>query len=328
MSLCDVCRSRSATFYQKHSGLKLCKHCFFADIEERVQAEIRRYNMFESSDKLLLALSGGKDSFVLLDIIVRVHDASKLVALSIIEGIRGYNRPEDVEKLRTITRKYGIDHIVVTIKEVIGYSVDDFVEAQYSMYGMIKISPCTYCGLSRRRILNLYARKIGASRVVTAHNLDDEAQTYLMNLLRGDPARIIQVHPLSPLLSHSFVRRVKPLRKVYEYESTAYAYLKGFRFQETECRYLELRPTLRARIRHYLYSLEDTSPGTLLRFVEFMDLLLEPYVKRQQLPELPRCSVCGEPTSYRREVCKLCELVTMIKNAFRTKSNEQLNPHR
>jgi len=302
-------------FYQRHTGKKLCKECFFEDVLQRVKKEVERHRMFSQNDKLLLALSGGKDSFVLLDVLVQIHSPSKMVALSIIEGIRGYNRPQDIERLRSIVRSYGIDHFVVSAKQYLGYSVDDFAEAQLKLYGKLRIPPCTYCGLARRRIMNVFAREIGASRVVTAHNLDDEAQTYIMNLLRGDPARIVQVHPQAPLLSRLFIRRVKPLRKIYEYETAAYAYLKGFRFQEVECPYLDMRPTLRARIRRFLYELEANSPGALLKLVEFLDTILEPYVKKLKLPELPRCKRCGEPTSYGRDLCKLCELIEIVENA-------------
>ena len=91
--ICDVCKSRTATIYQLHSGRKLCRKCFLEDIINRVEKEIKRYNMIDKGDKVLLALSGGKDSFTLLYILTQIHDPSRLIGLSIIEGIEGYNRP-------------------------------------------------------------------------------------------------------------------------------------------------------------------------------------------------------------------------------------------
>ncbi len=279
------------------------------DLRERVAAEIEKYRMIGPGDRVLLALSGGKDSFVLLDILAEIHDPSKLVGLSIEEGIAGYNRREDMEKIKKYASERGVEVILTSIKEYVGSSLDEIVAKSWSRG--LNVSPCTYCGTLRRRIINHYAKTLGVNKTATAHNLDDEAQTAIMNLLRGDPVRLIRQHPLAPRLSRGFVQRVKPLRKVYEWETTMYAYLKGFRFQETECRYIELRPTLRARVREHLYGLEERHPGSLLRLLELVDRLVEKVMDRyRELPELPSCRVCGEPTSYNREVCKVCELLS------------------
>ena len=311
MVLCDSCGKREAEIYQPHTGRRLCRQCFIGDVKERTLAEVRRYGMIRPSDRVLLALSGGKDSFVLLDIMAETHDPSKLVGLSIEEGIAGYNRREDMEKIRKYASERGVDVIFTSIREHVGHSLDEIVARSQAQ--RLNVSPCTYCGTLRRRIINQYAKILGVDRTATAHNLDDEAQTAIMNILRGDPVRLIRQHPLAPRLSRRFVQRVKPLRKIYEWETTMYSYLKGFRFQETECRYIEMRPTLRAKVREHLYRLEEKHPGSLLRLLELVDRLVEKTLDRYRgLPELPACRVCGEPTSYNRGVCKVCELLSRI----------------
>jgi len=278
------------------------------DIIKRVENEIKKYRLINQNEKVLLAISGGKDSYTLLDVMSKIHDPSKLVALTLIEGIEGYNRDDVLDSIRIKTRSLGIDHIVLTLKEVVGASVDDFVRG--IKYRGINISPCTYCGIARRRAINIKARELGVDKVATAHVLDDEAQTYVMNLLRGDMTRLVQAHPRGPQLSKLFVRKVKPLRKVYERETAIYAYLHGYKFQERECPYIIHRPTLRARIRDFLYRLELERPGSLLKLVEALDETLDNYVLNyHKLPELPRCRICGEPTSYDRDLCKFCELL-------------------
>ncbi len=309
MAICDVCGSRPAVVYQAHTGRRLCKECFLRDIEERAIREIRRWKMFSKNDTLLLGLSGGKDSYVLLDILAKIHPASKIVAVSIVEGIPGYNREEHIGKLREVARNYGVDVVVASIREYTGHSLTELVLRAWRRGH--RLSPCTYCGISRRRILNYYARMYGASKTVTAHNLDDEVQTFMVNLLRGDRVGLLRLHPLAPPASPLIVPRVKPLRKVYEWETAVYAYLKGFPMQETECLFINYAPTLRARVREALYRVEHRRPGTLLKILELLDSLLAGQASSLPTNVLGACEKCGEPTSPSRRLCKLCEILEL-----------------
>ncbi len=276
----------------------------------RVVNEVRRYEMFHPNDRLLLAVSGGKDSFVLFDVISRIHKPSKLGVITVSEGIEGYNRDEDVVWVLKSCRELGVDCVKTSFKEAVGHDLKDLVER--SIKSNLNVSPCTFCGMIRRRIVNRYARELGYDKVLTAHNLDDEVQTAFINMLRGDLNRLLQSHPKGPRLSDLFVRRVKPLRKVYEWECAVYAYLRGFKFQEVECPYILSRPTLRAKIREYLYRLEGVKPGTLLGFLDFVDELIVKYVSNAGIPPLPICRFCGEPTAHNRTICKTCELLSKV----------------
>jgi len=310
---CDVCGVRKANIYQPHTGLRLCKECFMRNIVKRVKEELIKYKLIKPNEKVLLAISGGKDSFTLLDVMSKIHDTEKLVALTIIEGIHGYNRESEVCRIKKYVRERGVDHIVTSFKEYSGYTLDEYVKAADSK--SLRISPCTFCGILRRRVINAYARELGMDKVATAHNLDDEVQTVLMNILRGDLIRLIQTHPKGPKLSKHFVRKVKPLRKIYEWETAVYAYFSGFEFQETECPFITTRPSLRAKLREYLYTLEKVSPGSLLNILNTIDELLGEVINDvvKHLPkELPLCIKCGEPTALNRKVCKFCELIDMI----------------
>ncbi len=308
MVLCDKCGARPAVVYQDYTGMRLCRECFIGDVVKRVRSEIKRWRMIGEREKLMLALSGGKDSFVLLDIMSEIHDPSRLMVVSIVEGIPGYNRREDIEKVVRYARERGIDTIIVTsIREYTGLDLSEIVSMAWKRG--VKESPCTYDGLLRRRIINQYARIYGADKTVTAHNLDDEAQTAIVNILRGDWVGLLRQHPLAPHASKRLLPRVKPLRKIYEWETATYAMLKGFKFQETECMYLELAPTLRARVRAALYRLERAKPGSALRLLEALDELLEEAARELSVEDLPACARCDEPTSPARRVCKLCELL-------------------
>ncbi|MEM0115497.1 MAG: TIGR00269 family protein [Fervidicoccaceae archaeon] len=307
MPKCDRCNEREAAYYQHFTGLKLCGRCLIEDVKSRVKREIDRFSLIKSSDTVLLALSGGKDSFVLLDALSSIVDSSRLIGFSIVEGIPNYNREEYIARLKKYASDRGVDLVVSSLKEMFGYSLHDIVSRARAV--SLEISPCTFCGAMRRRGINLAARMLGASKTATAHNLDDEVQTLFMNILRGDPERLIRQHPLAPRLSSLLVQRIKPLRKIYEREATAYAFELGFKFQETECPYITFQPTLRARIRHWLYMLERERPGAMLSILEKFDSLLIRKIAESKYSDLPTCRICGEPTSIGRTICKLCELM-------------------
>ncbi|PUA33553.1 MAG: TIGR00269 family protein [Zestosphaera tikiterensis] len=305
---CVVCGVKEATVYQRHTGMALCRDCFMEDIIKRVSNEVKRFDMFNERHKLMLAVSGGKDSYVLLDVILKLHDPSRVGVVSIVEGIEGYNRAEDLVRVKGLASKHGVDVVVISLKDYVGLSLSEIVSM--SREKSINVSPCTYCGVLRRKAINEVARDLGYDRVLTAHNLDDEVQTALLNVLRGDLFRLVQLHPKGPLLSSLFVRKVKPLRKIYEEEIAVYAHIIGYEFQTTDCPYLRFQPSLRARLREYLYRLERKNPGTMLKFLNTLDEFLEKYLSKYvSYPELPKCLNCGEATAYGRKYCMACELL-------------------
>ena len=307
MKLCNVCGVRRAVVFQRHTGRALCLECFREDIVARARREAEKWRMFEPGDVLMLALSGGKDSYVLLDVIGEIAKPSRVLGVSVVEGIPGYNREDDVRRLKAVARERGIDVVVTSIREYVGHSLYEII-VRARRRGL-RYSPCTYCGISRRRIINAVARTYGATKVATAHNLDDEAQTAVINFLRGDVAGLVKMHPLHRPRTSDVLPRVKPLRKVYEWETAALAHLKGYPMQETECMFINLQPTLRARVREALYRVEWERPGTLMKLMESLDEALAPLAARGDLEALGRCERCGEPTTPGRRLCKLCEIL-------------------
>ncbi|PVU77337.1 TIGR00269 family protein [Acidianus hospitalis] len=304
--ICDVCKSREAVVYQPHTGRRLCKECFIDDIRQRVKKEAEKQGLLKAN-KILLAVSGGKDSLTLADTLASFIDPKRLVAFNIVEGISGYNRKEQAEKLRKYLDDLGIELISTSFKDSVGYTLDEMVSSARAKG--LNISACTFCGGFRRKLINDAGRQVKADLVATGHNLDDEAQTVIVNILRGDVKRLVRLGDVPLKLSDKFVLRVKPLRKIYEWETTMYAFLKGFEFQEVECPYISARPTLRAKVRELLYLIKQQKPGSLLRIVEEFDKISELVRQHSPKEELPTCKICGEPTSYGREICKNCELM-------------------
>jgi len=295
--------------YQAHTGKSLSKKCFKEDLKNRVLGTIREFDLFRENDVLVMGLSGGKDSYVMLDILSQIHDTDKLIGVSIIEGIPGYNKPSDIRYMKKLARERGVDVIVTSIREYTGLTLYEIVKKAWKRG--LNVSPCTFCGIMRRRIINFYGRMLGADKTVTAHNLDDIAQTMIANILRGDIVGLIRQNPSFRYRNPKFVHKVKPLRYVYEYEAALYAAIDRFKFQDTECMFINYAPTFRAKIRSVLYRLERDNPGVALNIVRSIDKITTRLINSGYTKpiSLPMCKKCGEPTNENRSTCKLCELL-------------------
>jgi uncharacterized protein (TIGR00269 family) len=303
-SLCD----REAKVFQPHYGRALCYDCFIEDIRARAREYLRKMKI---SGRIMLAVSGGKDSFVLSDVMMEIYDRGKLIAFNVEEGIRGYNREGETQDLERKLMANGVELIRLKAKEVLGFGVDDVYYS--AMKKGLNCSACTFCGDIRRKMINKVARELNASYVATGHNLDDEVQTILINLLSGDKFRIARAGEEFISYDEYFVPRIKPLRRVYEWETTMYSFIRSFKFQEVECPHITQRPTIRAKVRELLYNMELFEPGISLKILDFFDSeyqrIREKLELRKWEVKLPKCEICGEPTSIGRKICKGCELV-------------------
>jgi uncharacterized protein (TIGR00269 family) len=164
-----------------------------------------------------------------------------------------------------------------------------------------ELNACTYCGVFRRRALEMTARELGVDRLATAHNLDDMAQTALLNILRGDVNRLAQINPGGSKVP-GFIRRIKPYAGIPERESTLYAYLTGIPFQAIPCPYAS--EAMRNDVRDILNRLEQKRPGTK-HIVYRTALKLTPKIEREESSNC--CSQCGEPSP--DYICRTCTLI-------------------
>ncbi len=300
---CTRCEKRPSIYYRPYSGERLCSSCFTESIKERVQRTIARFEMFEHDSRIAVGVSGGKDSLNLLHILAEIerdYPRAELIAISIDEGIYDY-RDEALEYARRACRILGIEHLVLSFKELFGLTLDEIVDKTAG--GELK--PCTYCGVLRRRALNMAAKIVEADRLATAHTLDDMAQTALLNIMRGDLRLLASSHPSGRSLP-GFVRRVKPYCEVPERESALLAYLKGIEFQSFPCPYAE--EAMRSDIRRFLNQMEAKRPGTLF-IIYRASVELASRLGGGSEP-LGVCSLCGEPTS--GDICRVCKLLRKI----------------
>ena len=306
MSVCTLCGRNDAVFGRSYSGENLCGRCFCKTVEDRVRRTISKYEMLGPKDRIMVAVSGGKDSVTLLHILAKIEKAFPDVVLcagTVDEGIRDY-RDEALRIAEGNCRKLGVEHLVTSFKELFGYELDEIVELTRKR-GETGLTPCSYCGVLRRKALNTMAREAGVDKLVIAHSLDDETQTMLLNVVHGDPMRIARSKPVLDVIHPKLVQRVKPFCMVPEKEVVLYAYLKGIEFQSINCPYAQT--ALRNDIRDMLNRMEHKHAGTLFTVFRSMEKIrpaLEAYAKEVKLQE---CKLCGEPTV--GDLCRACQML-------------------
>ena len=301
-SLCTACNHHPAFYRREYEGVNLCKGCFKNSVERKVRRTISHWKMFTHHDHIAVAVSGGKDSLTLLMILKKLtarFPQTRLTAVTVDEGIAGY-REEAVEIASDYCRELSVEHEVVSFKDIYGYGLDDFLRQKRE-----RMTACSYCGVFRRKAINLGARKVGATKIATAHNLDDILQTYLLNLLQGDVERFVRFSPVLQDPRGQFLTRVKPLCEIPEREVALYGYTQGLRFQSASCPYMT--EALRNELRTIFNRLEIAHPGVLFSSYHAMlklRNLAEPGVPPSNLQS---CQNCGEPTS--GQICEACRMV-------------------
>ncbi|MEW6592385.1 MAG: TIGR00269 family protein [Candidatus Hadarchaeota archaeon] len=298
---CSFC-GRRAAYSQRYAGLFLCDRCLTKSVERRFRRGIAEHSLISLGEKVTLAVSGGKDSVACMHLLSEycARRGCELVAITVDEGIAGY-RDKSIEVARENAELLGVEHQVVSFKEAFGATLDEIVKlAEVKKTGL---GPCTYCGILRRSLLNKAAREIGAQKLATAHNLDDEAQAVMLNYIRGDFSRLYRLGP-SYSTREGFVPRIKPMREIPEKEVAAYALLKGIKVHLGVCPYSR---GMHTEVRDFINKLEENHPNSKFMILRMFDRM-KPHLARA-VPEfdMNKCDRCGEPTSM--GLCKTCELL-------------------
>jgi uncharacterized protein (TIGR00269 family) len=283
----------------------LCGTHFTADVEQRVADAIKTQKMIVPQDRVAVALSGGKDSTALLLILQRLLPAWKdvrLIALTIDEGIAGY-REDTIRSAEELTGRLGIEHHCISFPELFGDSLDVFLKGRESQ-------ACSVCGILRKKALVVGAHQIGATKLATGHNLDDEAQSVLMNVFRGDLSRLARNSGADS--SGKFTPRIKPLCLISEKEIATYLVLENAWPHLPECPYT--RYALRREVRSMLSGFEYQHPGTMLHLLESKEKI-ERNCKGMVISEsISSCRECGDPCS--GDLCQVCLLMQSLLGRY------------
>ncbi len=296
---CSGCEA-PAVVDQPYRSAHLCEHHFRASVEERVRREMHRQIPRFGHGTIAVALSGGKDSSVALALTHRYfgrRPTVRVIALSVDEGIATY-RPATLAAAERLTRAIGVEHRVVRASEEIRTTVDT------TAAGLPGTVPCSFCGVWRRRLLNRAALDCGADALVVGFNLDDLAQTVLMNLVHGDLDRLVRMAP-HRVRQPGLVPRIAPLAAVPEREVYLYARLAGLPFDHGECPHADR--AARNLFREIVWQLEESQPGTRQALLRTHARLVDRWLRTEGEGAPGRCRVCGAPSAH--PVCRACEFL-------------------
>jgi uncharacterized protein (TIGR00269 family) len=301
---CVKCGERAVINMRQHK-LALCKEHFLEWIPAQVQRTIEKYNMFGEEARILAAVSGGKDSLSLWDILQRLgYQVDGLyIGLGIDAGI-GYS-DESQRMAEGFAARQCLRLIQVDVPQEFGETIPEI--ARRTQRGRAK--PCAVCGMIKRQIMNRAARDGGYDVLVTGHNLDDEVATLFGNTLNWLGGYLLRQGPVLEADQPGLVRKTKPLCRLYEREMAAYALLREIDYVYNECPYAEGAKSI--YYKEILNRLETDRPGAKLSFyLSFLQAKEAGLFAPQADPhkkDLHTCPSCGQPTSAPGE-CAFCRL--------------------
>lgn len=307
---CKKCGEKASVNIRQHR-LALCKEHYLEWMPEQTERFIKKYEMFTRHDKILVAVSGGKDSLGLWDILVRLgYQADGLYLGLGIDG--GINYSHESQRLaQKFADEHGLKLHIVDIQKEYGQPIPVLAEQTHRGHG----KPCAVCGLTKRHEMNRIARDLGYDVLATGHNLDDEAAVLFGNTLAWASDFLLRQGPVLAG-SDGLARKVKPLCRFYERELTAYCLARGIEYIYEECPYAEGSKSI--YYKELLNQLEATRPGAkLIFYLKFLEarqsgtLFIEKNLAQEHLHP---CTKCGQPTSA-PDLCSFCRMIEKVNQA-------------
>jgi len=295
-SKCRTCREPAIIDLPRHNA-HFCAEHLMELCRRQVAKAIEQFDMLRRNDRILIAVSGGKDSLAVWDLLAELGYAADGLYVGL--GIGDYS-DTSAAHARAFAAQRGWTLIEVDLRERYGYDIPTAATATRRV-------PCSSCGTSKRHVFDGAAMDGGYDVLVTGHNLDDEAAVLFGNTLRWDVEYLARQWPVLAARS-GFPKKVKPLVRLTERETAAWCIVRGIDYLVDEC-------PMAAGNKHLAYkaalnSIEATSPGTktafYLNFVENVAPLLAGHAMAGD-QKIGTCSSCGGPTT--GEICAFCHLM-------------------
>jgi uncharacterized protein (TIGR00269 family) len=307
---CVKCGQKAVINMRAHK-LALCKDHFLEWIPAQTERFIEKYRMFSPQERLLVAVSGGKDSLSLWDILLRLgYQVDGLYICLGIDGGFGYS-----DQSQRLTEKFAAErnarlHVISVAKEY-GETIPQL--AGRTQRGFDKT--CSVCGMTKRHIMNRIARQGDYHVLVTGHNLDDEAATLFSNTLNWRPGYLVRQAPVLEVTQPGLVRKAKPLCRIYERDMAAYAILRSIEYIYEECPYAAGSNSI--FYKELLNRLEAERPGAKLAFyLSFLQAKANGLFAPQadlELEKIHSCPGCGQPTTAPGE-CAFCRMLAQARH--------------
>lgn len=266
--------------------------------------------MFSPKEKIAVAVSGGKDSVVALNLVKQIMPHNEIVGISIDEGIDGY-RNKAIEEAVKNYQKLDVEYKIVKLKKEIGNSMQEIVQKTHE--NKWSENSCTFCGVFRRKYINSTARDVGADKLVTGHNLDDEVQSIAMNLFTSQVERLSRAGPkVEHVNVKGWIPRVKPLYTSPEEEVELFAQVKQYpHYNEMCCPFSHGAD--RNVYRLMTDQLEMRKPGSKFALIQSF-LKMKPALNlSEKNMKLQTCTRCGDLSS--QKICQACTYEERIREA-------------
>ena len=293
---CRVCREPAIIDLRRHNA-NFCAEHFRQLCRRQVEKAIKDFDMISPGDRVLVAVSGGKDSLALWDLLIELGYAADGLYIGL--GIGEYS-DSSADYAKAFARERGLKLRVISLREDFGYDIPTAARASRRV-------PCSACGLSKRHLFDRAALEGGYDVVATGHNLDDEAAVLFGNTLRWDVEYLARQFPVLPARD-GFPKKVKPLVRLSERETAAWCIVAGIDYIVEECPMAEGNRHLGYKAA--LNAIEADSPGSkagfYLGFIERMAPMLMT-TTAAALGALGSCVQCGAPTT--GDTCAFCRLV-------------------
>ncbi len=295
---CRKCGGSAALELRRHNAA-FCSPHFIEFFRRQVAEAVHKHRMFAREEPVLVAVSGGKDSLALWDVLI--EEGYRTAGLYLDLGIFDYSQ-ESKARCEAFAAAHGQKLHVERVAEAVGAPIPEVQK-------VTRRPTCSACGLSKRYLLNRAALEHGYTVVATGHNLDDEAATLFGSVLHWQTEALARQAPALASTHAKLARRVKPLYRLSELETAAYAFLRGIDYIVEECPFSKGATSLAHK--ELLNRLEEVSPGAKHNFLfGFLDKA-RPAFERTEPVTLRECSACGQVTT--GELCAFCKLADQVK---------------
>jgi uncharacterized protein (TIGR00269 family) len=295
---CRKCGGSAALELRRHNAA-FCSPHFIEFFRKQVAEAVHRHRMFTTEETILVAVSGGKDSLALWDVLI--EEGYRTAGLYLDLGIFDYSK-ESRAKCEAFAAARGQTLHVERVAEAVGAPIPVVQLAT-------RRPTCSACGLSKRYLMNRAALQHGFPVVATGHNLDDEAATLFGSVMHWQTDALPRQSPALASTHPKLVRRVKPLYRLSELETAAYAFLRGIDYIVEECPFAKGATSIAHK--EVLNRLEEASPGAKHNFLFGFLERARPAFERVEDVVLQECTSCGQVTT--GAVCAFCKLADLVK---------------
>lgn len=285
--------------------MRCTDNTFVKRFEKIVEQTIREYNLIRKKDKVAVAVSGGKDSTSVLFIL---HKLGYDVRAFTIDISAGFYSNESLSKIKEFCSSHDITYEVMKFEKEYGLSLQKIRKKLIKKDNALSF--CSVCGVLKRRLLNKKLKSLSVDKIVTGHNLDDEVESIMMNMLRSNLATTARLGPKPGLVKNpGFVPRVKPLYFCPEKEILRYSQIMKLPVHYGSCPYrgTSYRYQLKKVLEDYFQGDQRKKKHILKAVIAIM-----PKLKRYYRKNLAQayCHICHEPSQ--KNVCRACEIITTV----------------